>query len=386
MDIFPTEKPIIVAMGLSMSSRLWVPALLMDNYEVKLTHDVGQLLRDLNTAEKLPSLILLECQMPLVVQEEIFSQIKSNTDIWRIPVVLFGSPKNDDDELLGFEQGAADFITLPCRPDIFKAKIRARLKQNLNSNIVCLINEQLELAVARRTVEIGTVQDASIMAMTALAKTRDSETGNHICRTQHYVRALSMALQTHPRFRQFLTHRNIEILFKSAPLHDIGKVGIPDRILLKPGTFDTSEMEIMKTHTTLGRDAIQYAERLLEHGLDFLTIAKEIAYSHHEKWDGSGYPQGLVGDAIPISARLMAVADVYDAIISRRVYKPGMPHQKAVNIILKGKGTHFDPDIVDAFLSILDEFQAISAHFPDSDIEMRKKSDAISMAMETLHE
>ncbi|WP_210546558.1 two-component system response regulator [Rhodoferax sp. PAMC 29310] len=161
-DIFPTEKPIIFAMGLSMSSRLWVPALLMDSYEVKLTHDVGQLLRDLNTAEKLPSLILLDCQMPLVVHEEIFSQIKRNSEIWRIPVVLVGSPINDDDELRGFEQGAADFITLPCSPDIFKAKIRARLTQNVNSNIVCLINEQLELVVARQTVEIGTVQDASI--------------------------------------------------------------------------------------------------------------------------------------------------------------------------------------------------------------------------------
>jgi putative two-component system response regulator len=384
MDIFLTEKPIIVAIGLSVSSLLWVPALLMDNYEVKLTQDVTQLLRDLKKEEKLPSLILLECQFPPVVHEEIFNQIKRDPELWSIPVVLFGSPKNDDDELLGFEQGAADFIALPCRPDIFKAKIRARLTQNVNSNIVCLINEQLELTVAKRTVEIGAVQDASIMAMTALAKTRDSETGNHICRTQHYVRALSMALQTHPRFSHFLTQRNIDILFKSAPLHDIGKVGIPDRILLKPGSFDASEMQIMMTHPTLGRDAIQYAEEMLGRGLDFLTIAKEIAYSHHEKWDGSGYPQGLVGDAIPIPARLMAVADVYDAIISRRVYKPGMPHQRAVDIILKGKGQHFDPDIVDAFVSILDEFKAISRQFPDADGAMQEQVDSVALSMETV--
>ncbi|WP_210546557.1 HD domain-containing phosphohydrolase [Rhodoferax sp. PAMC 29310] len=219
--------------------------------------------------------------------------------------------------------------------------------------------------------------------MTALAKTRDSETGNHICRTQHYVLALSMALQTHPRFSHFLTNRNIEILFKSAPLHDIGKVGIPDRILLKPGSFDASEMEIMKTHTTLGRDAIQYAERLLEHGLDFLTIAKQIAYSHHEKWDGSGYPQGLVGDEIPIPALLMAVADVYDTIISRRVYKPGMPHLRAVDIIMT-KGHHFDPDIVDAFLSILDEFKAISRQFPDADGAMQEQVDSAALSMEAV--
>jgi putative two-component system response regulator len=384
MDIFLTEKPIIVAMGLSVSSLLWVPALLMDNYEVKLTQDVAQLLRDVKTAEKLPSLILLECQMPPVMHEEIFSQIKGDSELWSVPVVLFGSPTNDDDELLGFEQGAADFIALPCRPDIIKARILARLKQNLDSNIVCLINEQLELTVAKRTVEIGTIQDASIMAMTALGKTRDSETGNHICRTQHYVRALSMALQTHPQFRHFLTHRNIETLFKSAPLHDIGKVGIPDRILLKPGSFDVSEMQIMKTHPTLGRDAIQYAEGMLGRGLDFLSIAKEIAYSHHEKWDGTGYPQGLVGDAIPIPARLMAVADVYDAIISRRVYKPGMSHQRAVDIILEGKGQHFDPDIVDAFASILDEFKAISSQFPDTDDAMQEKVDYVELSMDSI--
>jgi putative two-component system response regulator len=171
-------------------------------------------------------------------------------------------------------------------------------------------------------------------------------------------------------------------LFKSAPLHDIGKVGVPDRILLKPGSFNVTEMEIMKTHTTLGRDAIQYAEQLLCHGLDFLSLAKEIAYSHHEKWDGSGYPQGLAGDEIPIPARLMAVADVYDAIISRRVYKPGMPHQKAVDILMKGKGQHFDPDIVDAFFSIQDEFQEIAGHFQDSDVDMQKKSEAIALALE----
>jgi putative two-component system response regulator len=382
MDLFPTEKPIIVAMGLSMSSELWVPALLMDDYEVKLIQNVAQLLHYLKTAEKLPSLILLECQLEPVVHDELFSQIKLNPEISSVPVVLFGSPKNEDDELLGFEQGAADFIALPCRPDIFKAKIRARLAHYFNSHVVHMINVQLELCIAKRAVEVEVLQDVSIMAMTALAKARDSETGNHICRTQNYVRALSLALQEHPRFSHFLTPRNIEILFKSAPLHDIGKVGVPDRILLKPGSFNVTEMEIMKTHTTLGRDAIQYAEQLLCHGLDFLSLAKEIAYSHHEKWDGSGYPQGLAGDEIPIPARLMAVADVYDAIISRRVYKPGMPHQKAVDILMKGKGQHFDPDIVDAFFSIQDEFQEIAGHFQDSDVDMQKKSEAIALALE----
>jgi putative two-component system response regulator len=157
-------------------------------------------------------------------------------------------------------------------------------------------------------------------------------------------------------------------------LHDIGKVGIPDRILLKPGRFTPEEFEIMKTHTTLGRDAIIAAEKQLGMEVGFLRHAKDIAYYHQEKWDGSGYPEGLSGEDIPISARLMAVADVYDALISRRVYKEGMPHEKAVTIIREGRGSHFDPDMVDAFLDLEGEFRAIAARYADSDDDLAAKA------------
>jgi len=170
------------------------------------------------------------------------------------------------------------------------------------------------------------------------------------------------------------------MLYKSAPLHDIGKVGIPDRILLKPGRFEPHEFEVMKTHTTLGRDAIQHAEDQLGMPVEFLQYAKEIAYGHQEKWDGSGYPQGLAGEAIPLSARIMAVADVYDALISRRVYKEGMPHAKAVDIMREGRGSHFDPDILDAFLGMLDEFQRIAQKFADSDADMAEKARHLELA------
>jgi putative two-component system response regulator len=233
--------------------------------------------------------------------------------------------------------------------------------------------------VSQRLEELTAVQNASILAMTSLAQTRDIETGNHIKRTQHYVRVLARRLQKHPRFSSFLTDHNIDLLFKSAPLHDIGKVGIPDRILLKPGRLTADEMTVMKTHTTLGRDTITYAEKLMGTKLDFLTLAKEIAYSHQEKWDGSGYPQGLSGNAIPISARLMAVADVYDAIISQRVYKLGMSHAEAVEIIVEGSGTHFDPDIIDGFLKVRDEFQKIAARYSDSDEEIKEKIQYIEL-------
>ena len=226
-------------------------------------------------------------------------------------------------------------------------------------------NAYLEEEVQRRTQEVVAIQDVTIVAMASLAETRDNDTGGHIRRTQHYVRALAKKLQTHPRFASFLSDATIELLFKSAPLHDIGKVGIPDRILLKPGRFTPEEFEIMKTHAILGRDAIVAAEEHLNTPKSFLQFAREIAYCHQEKWDGSGYPQGLAGEAIPVSARLMALADVYDALISQRVYKKGMPHEQAVDLIREGKGQHFDPDMVEAFLEITDEFQAIAAQFAD---------------------
>ncbi|OYQ40458.1 hypothetical protein CHU94_14340 [Rhodoferax sp. TH121] len=237
--------------------------------------------------------------------------------------------------------------------------------------VVMDLDAQSFAAMAQQT---AAVQDVTILAMAALAETRDSDTGNHLRRTQHYVRALARKLSIHPRFSAVLTPKNIGMIFKSVPLHDIGKVCLPDRVLLKPGKLTEEEFEIMKTHTTLGRDAIVQAEQAVGVELDFFIFAKEIAYSHQEKWDGTGYPQGLAGDEIPVSARLMAVADVYDALISRRVYKAAMSHEDAVAIIAQTRGRHFDPDVVDAFLALQDTFHAIAIAFSDTDADLDKKA------------
>ncbi|MBF0189160.1 MAG: HD domain-containing protein, partial [Magnetococcales bacterium] len=202
----------------------------------------------------------------------------------------------------------------------------------------------------------------------------DPETGNHIRRTQNYVKILAETLMDHPKFTHFLTPETITLLSKTAPLHDIGKVGVPDQILLKPGRLTKEEFEIMKHHPTYGRDAIAAAERKLTEPSDFLNFAKEICYSHHEKWDGSGYPDGMQGEEIPISARLMAIADVYDALISRRVYKPPFTHEKAIAIIEEGKGSHFDPDMVEAFLSISDACWEIAEKYQDSEEDVQAKA------------
>jgi putative two-component system response regulator len=238
-------------------------------------------------------------------------------------------------------------------------------------------NSYLEAEVLRRGRELAAIQDVTILALASLAETRDNDTGNHIRRTQHYLRLLAQHLQHHARFSNFLNGHTIDMLFRSAPLHDIGKVGIADRILLKPGRYEPHEYEIMKTHCKLGRDAIQHAENQLGLEVGFLKYAKEIAYSHQEKWDGSGYPEGLAGDAIPISARLMAVADVYDALISRRVYKEGMSHAQAVELIAQGRGSHFDPDIADAFVALADQFQAVAARYADTEEDLRHKAEIL---------
>jgi HD-GYP domain-containing protein (c-di-GMP phosphodiesterase class II) len=226
-------------------------------------------------------------------------------------------------------------------------------------------NHLLEIEVEKRTREIQETQDATIVVLASLVETRDNETGNHIRRTQQYVRALARKLQFHPAFASHLAGQQIDMLFKSAPLHDIGKVGIPDSILLKPGRLDPAEFEIMKTHATLGYEAIEKAERQLGISVDFLACAKEIALNHHEKWDGSGYPAGLAGTKIPVSARLMAVADVYDALTTRRVYKEAMSHEEAITIILDGRGRHFDPTVVDAFAEMTEQFREIAIRYAD---------------------
>jgi len=231
-------------------------------------------------------------------------------------------------------------------------------------------NTALERELADRRAQAQAGQDLAMLALAALAATRDNETGKHLIRTQCYVRALAERLRGHPRFSAALSGDAIELLYKSAPLHDIGKVGIPDCILLKPGRLTPDEFEIMKTHTTLGYQALLQAETRLGQSLPCLALAKEIALSHQEKWDGSGYPQGLAGDAIPISARLMAVADVYDALISRRVYKAPYTHADAVALMAAARGTHFDPDMLDAFLDIEQQFLDIAQRHCDTDADL----------------
>ncbi len=353
-------------------------AVLKGHYRVKVANHGAKALA-IAQSETPPDIILLDVMMPEMDGYEVCRRLKQDPATAAIPVIFLTAKNEVDDETRGFACGAVDYIAKPISPPIVMARVQAHLQLKRMADFLRDQNEFLEQEVARRTLEISAIQDVTIRAMASLAETRDTDTGNHIRRTQNYVRALAMQLRNHPRFAPDLNDRFIEMLFKSAPLHDIGKVGIPDRILLKPGRLTFEEFEVMKTHTTLGRDAIAQAESELGMEVEFLQVAKEIAYGHQEKWDGSGYPEGLRGDAIPVSARLMAVADVYDALISRRVYKEGMSHDKAVGVIAEGKGTHFDPDMVDAFLAIADDFRAIAERYADSDEDLQRKASQLDV-------
>lgn len=372
-------KPTILVVDDTPDNLSLMNALLKDIYKVKIANS-GERALKIARGEIPPDLILLDIMMPEMDGYEVCRQLKQESKTRDIPVMFLTAKSEIEDETLGFEFGAVDYITKPLSPSIVLARVKAQLQLKAAADFLKDKTSYLEQEVAKRTREVMAIQDVTILAMASLAETRDSDTGNHIRRTQYYVKALALKLQPHPRFENFLSDQIIDILFKSAPLHDIGKVGIPDRILLKPGRFEPHEMEIMKTHTTLGKEAIEHAERALGTEVAFLKYAKEIALSHQEKWDGSGYPEGLSGDNIPISARLMAVADVYDALISRRIYKDGMPHEKAVQIISEGRGTHFDADMIDAFLEIAEEFRSIATRFADSDHDLEKKVDYLSQA------
>jgi putative two-component system response regulator len=286
-----------------------------------------------------------------------------------IPVVFLTALGEPADEERGLALGAADYVAKPIQPAILMARVRTQLDAACARELLRNQNALLEAEVARRMAENELTQSVAIRALAHLAETRDSETGNHILRTQAYVRALALDLRSHPRHSAALTDRYVELLTRSAPLHDIGKVGIPDQILLKPGKLDAAEWAVMRTHAALGARAIERAEADAEERLDFLTLAKEIAHWHHERWDGSGYPDGLKGDAIPLSARLMALADVFDALISARVYKAPMSCEAAREIIVAGSGSHFDPDVVAAFERQFEAFRDIAARYADAELE-----------------
>ena len=338
--------------------------LLQPDYRVRAATSGQKALRIAATPPR-PDLILLDVMMPGMDGHQVFRQLRADPGSRDIPVIFVTAMDSTEAQMQGLEAGAVDYITKPIVAPILLARVHNQLELKQARDWLRDQNTYLEAEVAKRMAENDLIQAVSIRALAHLAETRDPETGNHILRTQGHVQALAALLQPHPRFAGLLNDRYIELLSRSAPLHDIGKVGIPDAILQKPGPLTAAEWQIMKTHAALGSEAIEMAERDTSENVEFLDLAKEIAHWHHEKWDGSGYPDGLAGEAIPVSARIMALADVFDAVTSRRVYKNPVSYQAARAIIAAGRGRHFDPDMVDTFLAHYDRFCEIADRHRD---------------------
>lgn len=335
---------------------------LSKNYRVRAANS-GERALQVAASEPRPDLILLDVMMPEMDGYSVLSRLIEDPVAQDIPVIFVTAMEAAKDEEKGLALGAVDYITKPIMPAILLARVKAHITLKQARDFLHDKNAYLEAEVARRMEDNQVIQNVSIRALAHLAEIRDPETGDHILRTQSYVKVLATRLQDHPRFSDTITDHFIALVTRSAPLHDIGKVGIPDQVLLKPGKLTDDEWVIMKTHAVLGAQAIELAEKDVEQPVEFLRLAKEIARWHHERWDGSGYPDGLAGDDIPVSARLMALADVFDALISNRVYKSAMSPDEAREIIVEGHGKHFDPDITDAFLESFDEFVSIAKKY-----------------------
>lgn len=350
--------------------------LLQTCYRVKVANSGERALR-VAASQPQPDLILLDVMMPDLDGYQVLQRLRSNPLTSSIPVIFVTARDSASDEEKGLQLGAADYITKPIRPLVALARVKTQIENKRARDWLSDQNTFLEAEVLRRMHDNELVRNASLHALALLAETRDADTGFHIHRTQAYVEALACALRRKPAYQAALPDEQIKLIVHAAPLHDIGKVGIPDHILRKPGRLSAEEFEIIKTHSRIGGDAIALAiERVREadrstypvegYPLAFLDVARQIALWHHERWDGSGYPDHLAGDAIPLAARIMALADVFDALTSKRIYKESLPVREAFNIIERERGAQFDPTLVDVFLSLRPELEAIALRLADT--------------------
>jgi putative two-component system response regulator len=342
-----------------------VADLLSTHYSIRAVPS-GYRALELLEQNSLPDLILLDVMMPGMDGYQVLKRIKDMPAARDIPIIFLTALDSTRDEEMGLDAGAVDYITKPIRPSILMARVKTHLELKEARDRLDAHNDDLEGEVARRMAENEQIKNVGIRALARLAETRDKETGRHILRTSLYVRTLAKILQKMPMFQLELTDKAIELIANSTPLHDIGKVGIPDHILQKPGKLTEEEWVIMKTHAELGARAIEMAEKDSETSLSFFQVGKDIAHWHHEKWDGSGYPDGLKWNEIPLSAKLMAIADVFDALVSARVYKEAFGFDKAKEIMTAGRGNHFDPVLLDEFLKHYDEFVAIATRYRET--------------------
>lgn len=322
---------------------------LHEDYNIHVAMDGEAALREIPKA--MPDLILLDVMMPKMSGYEVCEKLKADELTRDIPVIFLTALSDEMNEGKGLNLGAVDYITKPFNPKLVSIRVKNHL-------LIRRHQLHLEDMVDERTKDLKLTLTVMMESLGTLAEFRDPETGYHIKATQAFVKALANQLSHLPKYKDVLNKEKIESLFITAPLHDIGKVGVPDSILHKPGPLTPLEFDEIKKHTTYAFRVLGLAAHNLKNN-PIVACAATIAYTHHEKWDGSGYPNQLKGEEIPLEGRIMALADVYDALTRKRVYKDAMSHQKAKEIIVAGRGSHFDPDVVDAFLDIAEIFDEL---------------------------
>ena len=335
---------------------------LRDEFTVKVATSGERALQICLSASP-PDLVLLDIMMPDMDGYEVLRRLNSAREFAGIPVIFVTALDQEQDEQIGLDLGAVDYITKPISPAILRARVRTHL----------LLKEARDhLKDEKRTLQtrLGETQVAAMQAIASLAELRDDETPRHILRMQGYVRTLAGFLSDHPRFNTLLAEGRLDLLVESVAVHDIGKVAMSDRVLHGGDSLEGAELEEMKTHPVIGRDVLDRVQYRVGGDAGLLALARDIVYCHHERWDGRGYPQGLKGEAIPLAARLVALADVYDALTSRRPYYAPVPHAEAAETIVMAKGSHFDPAVVDAFLQAQAQFREIAATYADSEADV----------------
>ncbi|MDR1902975.1 MAG: response regulator [Treponema sp.] len=307
----------------------------------------------------IPDLILLDIEMPQMDGYEVIKRLKASKRTAEVPVIFLTARSDTSSELEGLSLGAIDYISKPFSPPLLLKRIDLHLLVESQKKQLQDYNDNLQAMVLAKTQTILQMQNSLLNTVANLVENRDEITGGHIERTQNYLKVLLDNLEKQEIYQEEIHSWDMEFLLQSAQLHDLGKISIKDSILLKPGKLDPEEFEEMKKHTIFGVKIIEEIEKTTPES-SFLKHAKIFAGTHHEKWDGTGYPYGLKEDNIPLQGRLMAIADVYDALISVRPYKKSFSHEEALKIIREGKGTQFDPILTELFLSISDEFANIS--------------------------
>ena len=306
--------------------------------------------------KKIPDLILLDVEMPEMNGYEVIKIIKNMQEVNSVPIIFLTAKNDSESELEGLSLGAVDYIIKPFSKPLLLKRLELHLLVQSQKHELIRFNENLLEMVKEKTKTVTELQNAILRTMAELIEYRDNITGSHIDRTQHYLSILIDAIKDSGLYKSEVSEWDMELILQSAQLHDVGKIAIEDRILKKAGKLTSEEFNKIKTHAAFGEKVIERIKQRTSHHA-FLEQARILAYTHHEKWDGSGYPQGLRGEDIPLQGRLMAIADVYDALVSDRPYKKAFTHEQAVNIIKEESGTHFDPSLVDLFCLFADKFK-----------------------------